>query len=187
MAVAPTYTLSLETTWLPVPLQFPWGAFPDAEAWADELTDSLLAGTGVPPEAHEQLRATALTLQAMPGPLPGAMERFWRTEYVGGPAIVAHLYVTDSTASTPDELLQLARAGIGGRVQTWTSLEDTAFPAAVQAVVTTEIDGAAIGAIRHLGVRDGYVFLLDFLSEDPLLLEAVQGELAAVFRSIRFA
>lgn len=187
MAVAPTYTLSLETTWLPVPLEFPWGSFPDADAWADELTDSLLAGTGVPAEARDQLRATALTLQAMPGPLPGAMERFWRTEYVGGPAIIAHLYVTDSGARSADELLQLARAGIGGRVQTWTSLEGTAFPLAVQAVVTTDIEDVTVGAVRHLGVRDGYVFLLDFLSEDPLVLEAVQDELSGIFRSIRFA
>lgn len=187
MAVAPTYTLDLDTTWLPVPLEFPWSIFPDAEAWADELADSLLDGTGVPPEGREQLRATALTLQAMPGPLPGAMERFWRTEYVGGPAILAHLYVTDSTAGTAEELLQLARAGIGGRVQTWTSLEDTAFTAALQAVITADIEGTTIAAVRHLGVREGYVFLLDFLSEDPVVLEAVQDELSAMFRSIRFA
>ena len=186
MAVAPTYTLELDRNWLPVPLAFPWGVFPDAEAWAAEVVDSLLAGTGVPAEGQEQLRATALTLQAMPGPLPGAVERFWRTEYVGGPAMVAHLYVTDIAAETTDELLQLSRGGIGGRVQTWTSMEDTAFTVAVQAVVVAEIGETAIAALRHLGVRDGYVFLLDFLTEDPMVLEAVQDELATTFRSIRF-
>jgi len=186
MAVAPTYTLDLDRNWLPVPLAFPWSVFPGPEQWADEVVDSLLAGTGVPVEGREQLRASALTLQAMPGPLPGAIERFWRTEYVGGPAIIAHLYVTDAAAATPEDLLQLARAGIGGRVQTWTSMEGTAFTVALQAVVIAEIGDATIAAVRHLGVRDGYVFLLDFLTEDPLVLEAVQDELSATFRSIRF-
>jgi len=119
--------LDLHRNWLPVPLAFPWGVFPDAEAWAAEVVDSLLAGTGVPAEGQEQLRATALTLQ-----------------------------------------------------------EDTAFTVAVQAVVVAEIGETTIAALRHLGVRDGYVFLLDFLTEDPMVLEAVQEELSATFRSIRF-
>lgn len=189
MAVAPTYALTLdERTWLPVPLRFPWGDFGTPEEWADELSDSLLDGIDVASEVRAQLRETALLLQAMPGPLPGALERFWRTEYVGGPTIVAHLYVTDIDDSpTVEGLLQLARAGIGGFVQTWSILDETEFDTAIAAVVVTEIEGRAVAAQRHLGIRDGHVFLLDYLEEDPLILEAVQGELGQIFRSIRFA
>lgn len=187
MAVAPTYSLTLDTTWLPVPLRFPWGPFAAPREWADELATSLLADTGVTDDVRDRLRDTALELQAMPGPLPGAVERYWRTEFVGGPAIVAHLYVTDSDAATAEDLLQLARAGIGGTIQTWMMLEPTAFDAAIAATVISEIGDAELFGLRHLGVRDGFVFLLDFLSEDPLIVEAVQGELERVFRSIRFA
>ena len=186
MAVAPTYSLTLETTWLPVPLRVPWGEFAAPRDWADELATSLLAGTGVGGDVRDRLRDTALQLQAMPGPLPGAMERFWRTEFVGGPAVVAHLYVTDSDAATAEDLLQLARAGIGGTIQTWATLEATSFDEAIVATAISEIDGGELFGLRHLGVRDGFVFLLDFLSQDPLFVEAVQGELETIFRSIDF-
>lgn len=187
MAVAPMYTLSLASTWLPVPLRFPWGTFAQPEDWAGELTDSLLAGTGVGDEARDRLRATALHLQAMRGPLPGAMERFWRTEFVGGEAIIAHLYITGSDAATADDLVQLARAGVGGVVQTWRSLEETAFDAAISAVVVSGAEQAEVYALRHLGVRDGFVFLLDLLHDNPLVVDAVQAELDGIFDSIRFA
>lgn len=187
MAVAPTYTLTLEPTWLPVPLRFPWGTFAHPEDWAAELADSLLADTGVGDDGRELLRTTALHLQAMPGPLPGAMERFWRTEFVGGVTIVAHLYVTDSDATSADDLLQLARAGVGGVIQTWSTVEGTAFEAAISAVVVSGTEEARVYGLRHLGVHGGYVFLLDLLHDDPLVVDAVQAELERVFRSIRFA
>jgi len=187
MAIAPMYTLSLESTWLPVPLRFPWGTFARPDDWATVLTDSLLADSGVDDEARDRLRATALHLQAMSGPLPGAMERFWRTEFVGGETIIAHLYITDSDAATAEDLVQLARAGVGGVVQTWGSLEGTAFDAAISAVVVSGAEQAEVYGLRHLGVRDGFVFLLDLLDDNPLVISAVQGELERVFRSIRFA
>lgn len=188
MALAPMYTLTLdETAWLPVPLVFPWGTFADADGWAAELADNLLADLPAEVEGRDQLRDTAIALHGMPSPLPGAQERFWRTEYVGGTAIVAHLYITDTDARDVDDLLQLARAGIGGVVQTWRTIDGTDFDVAVEAVVIAEIDDRRIGAIRHLGIRDGHVFLVDPLDEDPFVLDAVEGEMERIFRSIRFA
>ncbi|MCP2635105.1 hypothetical protein K0817_000815 [Microbacterium sp. HD4P20] len=187
MAVAPVYTLSLEPTWLPVPLRFPWGTFARPEDWAAELAGSLLIDTGAGDQERDLLGATALHLQGMPGPLPGAMERFWRTEFVGGVTIVAHLYVTDSDAATPDDLVQLSRAGVGGVVQTWATLDDTAFDTAITAVVVAGSEQAEVYGLRYLGIRDGFVFLLDLLHDDPLIVDAVQAELERIFRSIRFA
>lgn len=188
MALAPRYSLALDPqTWLPVPLRFPWGEFDDAPSWASELADSLLDGVGVGGEGVAMLRETALSLQQVPSPMPGAQERFWRTEHVGGTAVVAHLYVTTTDACDADDLLQLARAGIGGRVQTWQKLLDTAFATAIEAVVVADIGDREVGALRYLGLREGYVFVLDLLDEDPLVLEAVQSEIMAIFRSVAFA
>lgn len=188
MALDLQYSLTLDATrWLPVPLSFPWGEFSTPQEWAATLTASLLDGTGAEQVASELLMNTALTLQAMDGPLPGASERFWRTEYVGGRAIVAHLYISELEVASIEDLVQLARAGLGGIVQTWGVIDDTPFSAAISATVVAEIDGADVGAIRWLGVRDGLVFIVELLDEDPLVLEAVQSEMDAVFRSIRFA
>lgn len=188
MALAPDYTLELGDAWLPIPLEFPWGAFTDARAWGTELAESLLHGVATGDEARDLLRDTAITLQSMPSPLPGAQERFWRTEDVGGESIVAHLYITDTDAAGVDDMLQLVRAGLGGAVQTWRLIDGTAFDAAVAAVVVAEIDeGRDIAATRYLGVRAGHVFLLDLIEENPYVLEAVDAEIEQIFRSIRFS
>lgn len=188
MAVEPNYALTLDhSRWLPVPLAFPWGEFETPADWADALAASLLTGTGAEQAGTRLLADTALALQAMDSPLPGAAERFWRTEYVGGRPIVAHLYITETEAASVDDALQLARAGIGGSVQTWSILDETAFDAAISVAVVAEIADQTIMATRWIGLRGGLVFLLDHIDEDPLVLEAVQPELGAVFRSIRFA
>ncbi len=188
MAVAPRYSLVLDPrTWLPVPLRFPWGEFADADSWAAELADSLLGGVGIDEDGVTMLRETALTLQQSASPLPGAQERFWRTENVGGAAIVAHLYISPSEARGEEDLLQLARAGIGGTVQTWQTFVDTAFDTAVEAVIVAEVGDRTIGALRYLGLRDGFIFVLDLIDEDLIVLEAVQDETAAIFRSVTFA
>lgn len=124
----------------------------------------------------------------------GAHERFWRTEYVGGYPIVIHLYIGETSATTAEDLLQYARLGIGGFVQTWSVLDGTAFDVAVNAAVSAVITDVTsegspdmtVGAVRSIGVRDGLVFLLDYLDEDPVRLEAVQPEVEEIFRSFRF-
>lgn len=187
MAVDPQYTLTLDPSrWVPIPFDFPWGEFATAEEWAAGLAADLLAGTGAEATATALLTEQALTLQATPPPLPGAQERFWRTEYVGGYPIVVHLYVDDTWATSAEDLLQYARLGIGGVVQTWSIAEETSFDTAVNVVVSAEISDVTIGAIRSIGVRDGLLFLLDYLDDDPIRLEAVQPELEGIFRSIRF-
>lgn len=194
MAVDPQYTLTLDgSRWIPIPFSFPWSEFSTAEEWASTLASDLLAGTGAETTA-ELLTRQALTLQASPPPIPGAQERFWRTEYVGGYPIVIHLYIDETWATTAEDLLQYARLGIGGVVQTWSIVEGTAFDVAVNVAVSAVITDATsadapdmtIGAVRSIGVRDGLLFLLDYLDEDPIRLEAVQPELEEIFRSIRF-
>jgi hypothetical protein len=54
-------------------------------------------------------------------------------------------------------------------------------------VVVSGTEVERVYALRHLGVRGGFVFLLDLLHDDPLVLDAVQAELERVFRSIRLA
>lgn len=187
MAVTSGYALSLPATWIPIPTGFPWQSFDDPTAWATEVADSLLEGLDAPQEVRSGVREAAEALQTMPSPLPGALERFWRVEGIGGPTVVAHLYVTESDVDSAEGLMDMVRAGIGGRVQTWRVWTDTAFEHAIEAVIVAEIDGATVASVRQIGVRAGLVYLLDFLTEDPLLLEAVQSELQDIFRSIHFA
>lgn len=79
-------------------------------------------------------------------------------------------------------------------MQTWSLLEGTAFDVAVNVAVSAVITDVTregspdmtVGAVRSIGVRDGLVFLLDFLDEDPIRLEAVQPEVEEIFRSFRF-
>lgn len=195
MAVELQYDFTIDgRRWVPIPFCFPWSEFATAQEWASLLASDLLVGTGAESTA-ELLTEQALALQAAPTPIPGgAHERFWRTEYVGGYPIVIHLYIGETSATTAEDLLQYARLGIGGFVQTWSILEGTAFDVAVNVAVSAVITDVTregspdmtVGAVRSIGVRDGLVFLLDFLDEDPIRLEAVQPEVEEIFRSFRF-
>jgi len=194
VAVELQYQMTLDgRRWIPIPFTFPWSEFATAEEWASTLASDLLAGTGAESTA-DALTQEALTLQAAPPPIPGAQERFWRTEYVGGYPIIIHLYIDETWATTAEDLLQYARLGIGGFVQTWSIVEGTAFDVAVNVAVSAEIEDVTregspvmtIGAVRSIGVRDGLLFLIDYLDEDPVRLEAVQPELEEIFRSFRF-
>lgn len=188
MAVDLQYALTVDgSRWVPVPSSFPWGEFATAQEWAAGLAADLLAGTGAEVSATALLTEQALTVQATPPPFDGAQERFWRTEFVGGYPIVIHLYITDTWAASAEDLLQFSRVGIGGVVQTWSIVDGTPFDAAIDAVVSADLADMTIGAVRALGARDGMLFLLDYLDQDPIRLEAVQPELQEMFRSIRFS
>ncbi|MGZ0711549.1 hypothetical protein ACWPKO_24785 (plasmid) [Coraliomargarita sp. W4R53] len=187
MAVKLEYAIGDDATaaWLPVPLVFPWHTFASAEDWAREVAENALAGIAIDDDVREMLRQEAMTIHTSLSPLPGAAERLWRIADVGGPALLAHLYITETEATSTADLLQLARAGIGGSVQTWSKIDRGVFDVAIEAVVIAEIDGATIAAIRCLGVAGGLVFLLDFIHENPLVIESVEPEIVDLFRSMR--
>lgn len=180
------YTIDLDhRVWIPVPLAFPWNGYPDAAAWASDLATGLLDGIDAPDDVRDALESSALAMSAMEPPLPGALERFWHLPEVGGPERLVHLYVTETDARAAEELAELARAGVGGFVQTITVLEGTAFDVAIRAVVLTELPDRRLAVLRTVGVVGGHVFVVELIEEYTAVLEELEPAVEALFRSIR--
>lgn len=180
------YTIDLDhRVWIPVPLAFPWNGFGDVEHWAAELSVSLMAGMGAPDDVREALRRAAIAMATVDPPLPGPLERFWHLPAVGGPERLVHLYVTDTEAKTAEDLAQLARAGVGGIVQTVMVLEDTPFDVAMRAVVLTPVGDDTVAVLRVLGLAGGLVFVIELIEADPGVVEQLEAPVESLFRSIR--
>lgn len=186
MELTVDYTIDLDhRVWIPVPLAFPWNGYADEQSWAAGLAEGLLDGIAAPDEVRARLQESALAMATMDPPLPGPLERFWHLPEGGGDERLVHLYATATEATTAEELAHLARAGVGGVVQTVTVLEDTAFDVALRAVVITEIPDRQIAVLRCLGLAGGGVFVIELIEEDPLVLELLEPHVEALFRSIR--
>lgn len=180
------YTIELDhTVWIPVPLAFPWNGYADAAAWAADLAIALMRGVDAPAEVRDGLEDSARAMAEVEPPLPGPIERFWHLPEHGGPERLVHLYVTTTEATTAEDLAELARAGVGGYVQTVTVLEDTGFDVAMRAVVLTEIPGRTLTVLRCLGLRAGCVFVLELIEEHTAVVEELEPVLETLFRSIR--
>lgn len=180
------YTIELDhRVWIPVPLAFPWNGYADAASWAHDLASSLMTGIDAPDEVVQALEQSAVAMADVDPPLPGALERFWHLPVEGGPERLVHLYVTDTDARTAEDLAELARAGVGGYVQTVTVLEDTAFDVALRAVVLTELPDRNIAVLRALGLAGGHVFVVELIEERTAVLEEIEPAVEALFRSIR--
>ncbi len=180
------YTIELDhRVWIPVPLSFPWNGYPDAAAWASDLATSLMTGIDAPAEVRDALESSALAMAAVEPPLPGPLERFWHLPVEGGPERLVHLYVTETDARAAEELAELARAGVGGYVQTVTVLEGTSFDVAIRAVVLTELPDRRLSVLRVVGVAGGHVFLVELIEEQTAVLEELEPVVEALFRSIR--
>jgi hypothetical protein len=180
------YTIDLDhRVWIPVPLVFPWNGYADAATWAHDLSTSLMSGIDAPDEVRAALEQAAVGMADVDSPLPGALERFWHLPVEGGPERLVHLYVTETEARTAEELAELARAGVGGFVQTVTVLEGTAFDVALRAVVLTDLPDRRIAVLRTLGIRGGHVFVVELIEEQTAVLEELEPAVEALFRSIR--
>ncbi|MGN8551636.1 UNVERIFIED_CONTAM: hypothetical protein OHV15_03500 [Microbacterium sp. SLM126] len=186
MAMTLEYTIELDhRVWIPVPLEFPWNGYPGPAAWASDLATSLMTGIDAPAEVRDALESSALAMAAVEPPLPGALERFWRLPVGGGPERLVHLYVTETDARAAEELAELARAGVGGYVQTITVLEGTSFDVAIRAVVLTELPDRRLSVLRVVGVVGGYVFVVELIEEQTAVLEELEPAVEALFRSLR--
>jgi hypothetical protein len=180
------YTIDLDhRVWIPVPMTYPWNGYADSAAWSRDLAASLLGEAGAPAEVVDAFRDAAGMMSSVAPPLPGALERFWHFPAAGAADRLVHLYVSDTEASTAEDLAQLAVAGVGGIVQTVTVFEDTAFDVAISAVALARIGESEIAVLRVLGLSEGYVFVVELLEPDPVVLEQLQPEVEALFRSIR--
>ncbi|MDT0185084.1 hypothetical protein Q9S36_33375 [Microbacterium sp. ARD31] len=180
------YTIELDhSVWIPVPLAFPWNGYEDVASWSQDVSTALTTGIDAPDDVRARLRDAAQAMSEVDPPLPGALERFWHLPEQGGPERLVHLYVTSTEATTAEELAQLARAGVGGFVQTVTVLEDTGFDVAMRAVVLTEIPDRSLTVLRCLGLADGYVFVIELIEEHTAVVEELEPVVEALFRSIR--
>jgi len=180
------YTIELDhSVWIPVPLQFPWNDHADAAAWAAELSHDLLHGMGAPDEVRDALERSAVAMAAVDPPLPGPLERFWHLPAQGGPERLVHLYVTETEATTAEQLVFLARAGLGGLVQNVVVLEDTPFDVAMRVLVLAPLGDRDIAVVRVLGLAAGFVFVVELIEEDPVALEIMEPVVESLFRAIR--
>lgn len=186
MEMTVEYTVDLDhKVWVPVPLGFPWNGYADPAAWAGDLSRGLMEGMNAPEEVRQALETTALAMASIESPLSGAIERFWHLPEFGGPERLVHLYATASEARTAEQLAELARAGVGGRVQTIDVLEETAFDVAVRAVVVTEVPDATIAVLRCVGVAGGGVFIIELIEQYSDSLVELEPVVESLFRSIR--
>ncbi len=180
------YTVDLDhSVWIPVPLSFPWNGYDSAVHWAADLSQSLMKGTTAPPEVRDQLARSAVAMATVEPPLPGPMERFWHLPATGGPERLVHLYITETEATTAEQLVHLARAGLGGIVQTVTILEDTPFDVAMRAIVIAPVLDRDIAVLRVLGLAGGLVFVIELMEPDAVALEELEPIVESLFRSIR--
>lgn len=180
------YTIDVDYhVWIPVPLEFPWNGYDSAMAWASDVTTDLLPKRGVPDEVRSAFAATALERAVMDPPLPEALERFWRRPDTGAPDRLVHLYAIESHQTSAEDLVELARTGIGGFVQTVAVLEDTAFTVALRVTLLLELPDAVVSVIRIIGARDGTVLMLELIDDDLGSVAFLEPEIEALFRSIR--
>ncbi|WP_127473391.1 hypothetical protein [Microbacterium sulfonylureivorans] len=180
------FTIDVDShVWIFVPLDFPWNGYDSAMSWAADLTADLLPERSVPAEVRSAFAATAVERAVMAPPLPEALERFWRRPDAGAPDRLVHLYAIESEQTAAEELVELARTGIGGFVQTVTVLEDTAFTVALRVTLLLELPDAVVAVTRVLGARDGTVLLLELIDDDLGSVAFLEPEIEALFRSIR--
>ncbi|CAN7183679.1 hypothetical protein LJR045_000423 [Microbacterium sp. LjRoot45] len=180
------YTVDLDyAVWIPVPLEFPWNGYDTALAWAADLTSDLLPERRVPEEVRRAFAATAVERAVMDSPLPEAIERFWRRPDSGAPDRLVHLYAIASHETAAEELVELARTGVGGFVQSVAVLEDTAFSVALRVALLIELPQGVASVTRVIGARDGTVLLLELIDDDPHAIALLTPEIEGLFRSIR--
>jgi len=180
------YSIALDhSVWMPVPLDFPWNGYADADAWSTDLASSLLNGFDASPEVVAALGATAREMANVSGPFDGAEERFWHFPLDGGTQRLIHLYVEEYPYTGEAAWRALATAGVGGYVQVLEALDDTAFDEAARTVVIAqEGESAPIYLVRFLGFRAGMVFILEIVDEETGVVAALAEPAEALFRSI---
>lgn len=182
------YTIDIDyADWMPVPLEFPWNGYDTAMAWAADVTDDLLAGREAPEEVRRAFAATALERALMPSPLGEAIERFWRRPDTGAPDRLVHLYaIPVDGAPDPDDLTELARAGLGGFVQSVTTLEGTPFDVARRVMLLLELPGGAtVTVMRLIGARDGTALMLELIDDNVASVAFLEPDIEVLFRGIR--
>ncbi|OIU84668.1 MULTISPECIES: hypothetical protein [Microbacterium] len=171
--------LSIEAleSWLPVPLAFPEGPWPDVEEWAAQIGDVL------PDDGGRASFAAALReLQAVAPPLPGAQARLLWLGDLARPH-VAHVYVSPG-ASEVDDLVALADAGLGLLVQTVSRTEVEGYDRSVLAVlIGDEQDPVVCG--RFLGDQAGMMVVVDLLTHEPGVLALALDDLRDLFAAVR--
>jgi len=180
------YTIDLDyETWIPVPLDFPWNGYDTALSWGNDLASDLLAGRNAPEEIRSALAMTAVERALMNPPLEGAVERFWRRPDTGAPDRLAHLYALQTDTLDEDELVELARTGLGGFVQSVTRLDDTEFSVALRVILLLELPQETVSVARLVGVRDDTALLLELIDDNIASFAFIEPDLERLFRSIR--
>ena len=180
------YTIDVDyETWVPVPLVFPWNGYDTALSWANDLADDLLAGRNAPSEVRQALGSTAVERALMASPLDEAIERFWRRPDTGAPDRLIHLYAIETDTVDPDEIVELARTGLGGFVQSAVALEGTEFTVAYRVILLLEIPGGTVSVARLIGVRDGTALMMELIDDNIASFAFLEPDLETLFRSIR--
>lgn len=181
------YTIDVDYhTWVPVPLEFPWNGYDTAMSWAADVAADLLAGRNAPDQVRSALAATALERAVMEPPLPEAIERFWRRPDTGAPDRLVHLYAiqTDAAVDT-DGLVELARTGLGGFVQSTMVLEGTPFARAIRVMLLLELGETTVTVARVIGERDGTALMLELIDDNVASVAFLEPDIETLFRTIR--
>ena len=179
-------------TWIPVPLEFPTGPWPYADAWVADISQSLREALTLTDAVAADIRLLVADIVAMPSPVDGALFRFWYFPHPGRPIQFAHLY-TVPRAEVGDA--DLAEIGLRGpynlQPQRIEEVTSAAFERAIRIFAVGSLAGegadeTAVAAVRFVGESAGVVFMLEVLGTELTSIAQMTDDLAALFDSVHF-
>lgn len=184
----PEYMVDADrSTWIPLPLEFPFGRFESREVWARELGITLATTFQIEdPMGPEILTKVALDRVTLSPVSESVVERYWYFPEIGGfEDRVVELSTFPAPITTVQDLEEVASFGVEGPVQTFDELHDTEFDVAATALLVLESEGMPLPLQRFLGLFDGALFVLDLFEPSFVALNITRDAAEELFRSIR--
>lgn len=171
------------SAWVWVPLAFPSGDWPDAEAWVAEVVAAVAVDDV--PSTIAAWTSRARTAATTPSAWDGVVARAWHLP-VGGAASMLLADVALAQASEADDAGELALAGLEqGMLQRLDAVEHPTLADATATIgVGSAPGGTQVVTARWSGTSEGVRLLVDVAAGDPGLLAVVGDDASALFRAL---
>ncbi|PJJ73261.1 hypothetical protein CLV46_2847 [Diaminobutyricimonas aerilata] len=182
-------------TWVPVPREFPFGEWVDADAWLADVPSRLAAGVTDAGEIAEWYRRTASAVLDVPAPHAGVQETFWYLPLDRLETTLAHLSVVPRAVIGEATLEDIATTGaetvMAPRIE---RIPSRVFGEAVRALETLparidDADGGTgvgiLGVARLAAESHGAIFLIEVIDPSLDRIALMLDDLLGLLDSIR--